>query len=110
MDQIAPGLIPVWMTDNLDLTTTQPLPTNNRTLSKDSLSVYQNKLCTSLLSAKIGNLFLGVDPSDCPLPCRTFSTEVKFFSKLDELVGFGLFFLPTVEVDKVPHILGHPIM
>ena len=47
-------------------------------------------------------MFLGVDSSDCPLPCRTFSTEVKFFSKLDELVGFGLFFLPTVEVGKVP--------
>ena len=65
-------------------------------------TVYKQIMYTSLFVAGIGDLFLGVDPSDCPLPCRTFSTEVKFFSKLDELVGFGLFFLPTVEVDKAP--------
>ena len=41
IDEVAPGLnlTPVWLTDDLDMTTTQPLPIdNNRTLSKDSLS------------------------------------------------------------------------
>ena len=55
-----------------------------------------------MFSVQIGQLFYGLDPPDCPLPCRTFSTEIKFSSKWDELVGFGLYFLPTVEVDKVP--------
>ena len=37
IEQIAPGLVPVWMTDNLDLVTTQPMPANNQTFGKDSL-------------------------------------------------------------------------
>ena len=40
IDQLAPGLnlTPVWLVDNLDLATTQPLPTNDGISSKDSLS------------------------------------------------------------------------
>ena len=40
LEQIAPGLnlTPVWMTDDLDLVTAEPLPAKNRTFSKDSLS------------------------------------------------------------------------
>ena len=46
-------------------------------------------------------MFYGVDTSDCPLPCRTFSTEVKFISESDEYHGLVLNFLPTVEVDNL---------
>ena len=46
-------------------------------------------------------MFYGVDTSDCPLPCRIFSTEVKFISESDEYHGLVLNFLPTVEVDNL---------
>ena len=46
-------------------------------------------------------MFYGVDTSDCPLPCRTFSTEVKFISESDDYHGLVLNFLPTVEVDNL---------
>ena len=57
------------------------------------------------LSAKLTNLFFGVDQSDCPLPCVTFSTEVKYLSRMDSSMdsfvsGIQLNFLPTVEVIK----------
>ena len=51
-----------------------------------------------LLSGKLENLYLGSDSSDCPLPCTTFSTEVKISSEVDEYLGFGLNFLSTVQV------------
>ena len=69
-------------------------PTNRNVLGNELLQVFD----TFLLSAKLGNLFFGVDPSDCPLPCKTFSTEVKYFYQLDEHLGISLSFLSTVEV------------
>ena len=51
-----------------------------------------------LFSGKLENLYLGSDSSDCPLPCTTFSTEVKISSEVDEYLGFGLNFLSTVQV------------
>ena len=96
INQLASGLnlTPVWMTNKLDLVTTQPLPTNRNVLGNELLQVFD----TFLLSAKLGNLFFGVDPSDCPLPCKTFSTEVKYFYQSDEHLGISLSFLSTVEV------------
>ena len=96
INQLAPGfnLTPIWTTDNLDLVTTQPLPANISMLGNELIQVID----TFLLSVKLDNLFFGVDPSDCPLPCKTFSTEVKYSDESDQQFGIYLSFLPTVEV------------
>ena len=51
------------------------------------------------LSALLYNLFFGLDQSDCPLPCATISTEVKFLSGFDQdTPGVDINFIPIVEV------------
>ena len=37
---------------------------------------------------------------ECPLPCTTFSTEVKEAGRLDDKVALGLNFHQTVQVGK----------
>ena len=52
-----------------------------------------------VVSALLYNLFFGLDQSDCPLPCATFSTEVNFLSRVDlDTSGIEINFLPSVEV------------
>ena len=103
IEEIAPGknLTPVWMAENLDTVTSHPLPLDSRAAGKFSftLKLRQKKHC--FLSAQLTNLFFGVDQSDCPIPCVTFSTEVKYLSTMDSYPsGIQLNFLPTVEVIK----------
>ena len=94
INQLASGLnlTPVWMTNKLDLVTTQP---QNRPTETCQVMSYYKSLTPFFFQQ---NLFFGVDPSDCPLPCKTFSTEVKYFYQSDEHLGISLSFLSTVEV------------
>ena len=91
------------MTDNLDMVTTIPLSINSSAQGRELISscvkddVMQE--IENFFSAQLQNLFLGIDPNDCPLPCRTFSTEVKLYLELDEYFAIYLNFLPTVEVN-----------
>ena len=51
------------------------------------------------ISVQLENLFIGVDPSNCPLPCSTFSAEIKLLSILETPKSkMILDFLPTIEV------------
>ena len=60
------------------------------------------KIIDIFLSEKLLDLYLGSDSSDCPLPCITFSTEVRFISETDDdYIGMYLDFLPTVKVKKI---------
>ena len=48
---------------------------------------------------------MGLEPSDCPLPCSIVSTEAKLASTFDSALGFGLHFMKTAEVTsdkKIP--------
>ena len=52
---------------------------------------------------------MGLEPSDCPLPCSIVSTEAKLASTFDSALGFGLHFMKTAEVtsDKTfPHFFN----
>ena len=57
---------------------------------------------SDLLYDLLYDLYFGVDQSDCPLPCTTVTSEVKFLSRLEWEHGGGVSFsfLPTVEVIK----------
>ena len=48
----------------------------------------------------VGNIYYGVDESDCPLPCEIFSTDTRLTASenIQEFVGFGLTFNQNVEV------------
>ena len=46
--------------------------------------------------------FFGLDQSDCPLPCATFSSEVKILSTIYlDTPGVEISFLPTMEVKSI---------
>ena len=96
IEEIAPGknLTPVWMTENLDTVTSHPLHLDSRAAGKFILSLILRQK-HGFLSAKLTDLFFGVDQSDCPLPCVTFSTEVKYLSRMNSNdSGIQLYFLP----------------
>ena len=103
IEQIAPSLnlTPVWMTNNLNFVTSQILPADQRTPSKFTafIKIFSHPTLVVIVSALLYNLFFGLDQSDCPLPCATFSTEVNFLSRVDlDTSGIEINFLPTVEV------------
>ena len=50
------------------------------------------------LIALLDHLYVGAAPSDCPLPCTTFSTETRRISDMDEYLGFAVIFENNVEV------------
>ena len=81
------------------------LPQQN--FSKDISHIYYLLAdCTincSLFPATLDTLFQGVQPSDCPLPCSTVSTETKLTNVIDvkEYADIGLTFVQTVKVNTV---------
>ena len=65
----------------------------------DSLLLLDINTHIIFLSALLYNLFFGLDQSDCPLPCATISTEVKFLSRVDQDThGVDINIIPIVEV------------
>jgi hypothetical protein len=67
IEREAPGLVPVWLGDNLELVTKQY-----------SASAYSDTTAVTLM-----NLYDGTFVSDCPLPCTTIYTETRLISQAD---------------------------
>ena len=51
-----------------------------------------------LFSAALGNLISGIQPSACPLPCETVSTEIQLADETEARLGFQLLFQQRVQV------------
>ena len=69
------------------------------TRTNDSRYNYYKSQSIGLLE----RLFAGTAPSDCPLPCTTFSTETRRISYVDGYLGFGVTFENIVEVENKVH-------
>ena len=96
VEEIAPGLnlTPIWISDHLDTVTSEPLPTNLSLLGKDYFPLQK-----TFFSVHLDKLFFGVDPSNCPLPCSTFSAEIKLLQMVESpKSNMILDFLPIIEV------------
>jgi hypothetical protein len=77
----APGLVPVWLAENLTMVTKQ----------------YDSNSATSTILYE--NLFDGTFVSDCPLPCTTLYTETRFISQeFEEQNMIDITFSPKVQV------------
>ena len=83
VDKDFPGLnlMPPWLTEDLDNVTNKPV----------QISSGESPL-------ELNRFFYGVEASDCPLPCTTFSTDTKLANKANDGLGFVLEFQQTVEV------------
>ena len=85
VDEDFPGLnlMPPWLTEDLDNVTSKPV----------QISSEESPL-------ELNRVFYGVETSDCPLPCTTFSTDTKLANKANDGLGFALEFQQTVEVSR----------
>ena len=78
-------LMPPWLTDDLEYVTTESVKFSHSSFSH--------------ISHQLGRLILGLDISNCPLPCTTISTEAKLTNKFaSDSSGFALQFQKSVEV------------
>ena len=78
------SLTPPWLTEDLDNVTIAPVPTPR-----------------GASALELQRLSQGMDTSNCPLPCTTFSTETKLANKINDGLGFALELKQTVEVSWV---------
>jgi hypothetical protein len=87
--RLAPGLVPIWLADNLETVTTQHFaPGITDSMTDDGFT--------------LGDMADGTSLSDCPLPCSTIYTETRFLSEsIYEHEGYsliGITFSPSVQV------------
>ena len=87
VDRLAPGLVPVWLADDLDQVTThmvRPQTLKGKVFTHFFLDL-KAKRCvraryvfsSSDNYRKYSTMMMGKQRSDCPLPCSTFSVEKK---------------------------------
>jgi hypothetical protein len=81
---IHPGLVPVWLADDLAQVTS--MAAANPEIKKQSVT--------------LADLFEGSKTSDCPLPCTTLHTDTRFITDMINtyMTMITLIFSPTVQV------------
>ena len=89
-------LMPPWFAEDLNKVSVQPTFVSNGLLSRYLHN--QTMLIHNLFPAKLANLYSGVEPSDCPLPCTTVTTEIQLANENEARLGFQLFFQQRVQV------------
>ena len=78
------NLTPPWLAEDLNNVTIGPVQTPS-----------------GASALELQRLSQGMDTSDCPLPCTTFSTDTKLANKINDGRGFALEFKQTMEVSWV---------
>ena len=89
------NLTPPWFTEDLNTVSVQPM-----LVPKELLGTYtrQYVVLHHIFPAELSGLISGVQPSDCPLPCATVSTEIQPANENEEKLGFQLLFQQRVQV------------
>ena len=94
IEEIAPGLVPVWMTENLGTVSTKVFDQNGA-FGRISKNITNDMFILGILP----DLFDGSHPSDCPLPCSTTNMQTKFLHKYPSAINeIGIAFSPNVKV------------
>ena len=97
VENIVPGLMPLWMTEDLSKVTSHPVVASLNDIGwYDLATLYFFKTVPGVLI----RLPLGIDKSNCQLPCDIYSTETKLTSSMssEDGTGFAISFQQDVEV------------